>query len=417
MTAVDGDRLLDGLRTLRTFGAQGTGVVRPMFSDVDMAARAWLRERMERAGLDATIDGVGTVYGRSRNPGPTLVLGSHSDTQPQGGWLDGAMGVMDAIEAAHTLGDDPTTADLAIDVAAWADEEGTYTSCLGATGFVGEIGDGVLAARNVEGETVAEAIERTGLAARPHVRFEPDRHVGYLEAHIEQGPYLEEAGNRIGVVSSIVGIRGATVTFDGEQNHAGTTPMDRRRDAAVAMFRFGSLLQERMAAAAESTSVWTIGRVTVEPGAPSIVPGHAELTVQFRDQRDDVLLRMLDAVAATAEEIDATSPVDVVAHPGQSPIAPTVMDAGLMSHLAEAADRHATGRWVVMPSAAGHDAMVLAHHLPCAMLFIPSIGGVSHDFAEDSRDDDIVLGCQVLADAATSILRGHQASRTNSLTL
>ena len=405
LPTVDGDRLLDGLRTLRTFGATGTGVVRPMFSDQDMAARAWLRDRMETAGLDATIDGLGNVYGRSRNPGPALVLGSHSDTQPEGGWLDGAMGVIDAIEVAQALGSHSATAGLAVDVAAWADEEGTYTSCLGAKGFVGEVDAGILGARDVDGETVAEAIERTGLAGRPQARFDPERHIGYLEAHIEQGPNLEESGKRIGVVSSIVGIRGATVTFEGVQNHAGTTPMDRRQDAAVAMFRFGALLQERMAAAAGPTSVWTVGRVVVSPGAASIVPGFAEVVVQFRDQSDDVLTRMLDAVVATAEEIDAASPVHVAVEPGRDPIAPTVMDPDLMSHLAESAERRAPGEWVVMPSAAGHDAMVLAHHLPCAMLFVPSIGGVSHDFAEDSHDDDIVLGCQVLADATVGILQ------------
>ena len=405
MTVIDGDRLLADLRTLRTFGAQETGVVRPMFSDVDMAARAWLRDRMEQAGLDATIDGVGNVYGRSRNPGATLVLGSHSDTQPEGGWLDGAMGVMDAIETAHSLGTDPATADLAIDVASWADEEGTYSSCLGAKAFVGDVDDKVLGARNFDDETVAEAIARTGLTGRPHARFDPGRHIGYLEAHIEQGPYLEADGNRIGVVTSIVGIRGALVTFEGEQNHAGTTPMDRRRDAAVAMFRFGSLLQERMADAAGATSVWTVGRVRVEPGAPSIVPGYAEVDVQFRDQSDDVLLRMLDAVVATAREVDRTGQVRVAVHHDQAPIAPTVMDTRLMSHLTTAAERHAPDAWIKMPSAAGHDSMVLAHHLPCAMLFIPSIGGISHDFAEDSHDDDIVLGCQVLADATAAILR------------
>lgn len=405
MTTIDGQRLLDSLRELRTFGASGTGVVRPMFSDQDIAARRWLRGRMEAAGLDAVIDGVGNVFGRSRHPGPALVLGSHSDTQPEGGWLDGAMGVMDAIEVAHTLGSDPTTAHLAIDVAAWADEEGTYASCLGAKGFVGELDDELLASRNVDGESVSQAIERVGLTGAPRATFEASRHIGYLEAHIEQGPYLEEAGNRIGVVTSIVGIRGVTVTFDGEQNHAGTTPMARRRDAAVAMFRFGALLQDRMTAAAGPTSVWTIGRVTVEPGAPSIVPGFAEVAVQFRDQRDDVLDRMLDAVSATADEINRSGPVRVVAHAGEAPIAPTLMDTALMTHLGTAAERRAPGAWVEMPSAAGHDPMVLAHHLPCAMLFIPSIGGVSHDFAEDSRDDDIVLGCQVLADATASILR------------
>jgi N-carbamoyl-L-amino-acid hydrolase len=411
VTAIDGERLLAGLRTLRSFGATGTGVVRPTFSADDMAARAWLRDRMTEAGLDSTIDGVGNVFGRSRRPGPALVLGSHSDTQPEGGWLDGAMGVMDAIEVARALGEDPTTADLAVDVAAWSDEEGTYSSCLGAKGFVSEVDPGILADENVDGESVADALARVGLTTVPHIRFEPDRHIGYLEAHIEQGPHLEETGKQIGVVTSIVGIRQAIVTFTGQQNHAGTTPMHRRSDAAVAMFRFGTLLQDRMAAAAGPTSVWTIGRVTVEPGAASIVPGHAEVAVQFRDQDDAVLERMAAAVAETADEIDRNGPVRVIARQGDAPIAPTVMDPDLLGHIADAAERRVPGGWVEMPSAAGHDPMVLSHHLPCAMLFIPSIGGVSHDFAEDSTEHDIVLGCQVLADAVVSILRSAVTPR------
>ncbi len=405
MGDIDRERLLHDLRTLRGFGERGSGVVRPTFSPDDMKARAWLRDQMIDAGLDATIDGVGNVYGRSPNPGSALLLGSHSDTQPEGGWLDGAMGVVDAIEVARTLLADPDTKHLAVDVVAWSDEEGTYTSCLGSTSFVGGLTAENLAECNAAGESVAEAIERVGLTDTPPVRFDPERHIGYLEAHIEQGPHLEETGKRIGVVTSIVGIRGARVRFIGEQNHAGTTPMARRKDAAVAMFEFGAALQPRMAAVASPTSVWTIGRVSVEPGAPSIVPGFAELAVQFRDPADDVLQRMLDVVIGTAEDIDRAGPVEVVTTSGESPIMPTVMHRPFMDHIGMAAERHVPDGWVEMPSAAGHDPMVLSHHLPCAMVFIPSIGGVSHDFAENSHDDDIVLGCQVLADATASILR------------
>jgi beta-ureidopropionase / N-carbamoyl-L-amino-acid hydrolase len=181
--------------------------------------------------------------------------------------------------------------------------------------------------------------------------------------------------------------------------------MHRRKDAAVAMFQFGSMLQDRMSAAAGPASVWTIGRVSVEPGAPSIVPGRAEVAVQFRDQDDDVLIRMLDAVVATAAAVDQSSPVRVLAHTDEEAIAPTAMHRPFMNHIAAAAERLVPGGCVEMPSAAGHDPMVLSHHMPCAMLFIPSIGGISHDFAEASHDADIVLGCQVLADAAVSILR------------
>ncbi len=401
---INPDRLMDDLRTLRTFGASGNGVVRPTFSPQDMAARQWLRDRMSEAGLNAAVDGVGNVFGRSPNPGPALILGSHSDTQPEGGWLDGAMGVIYGLEVARALLEDPNTSHLAIDAVAWSDEEGTYTSCLGSTGFVNGLTADDMEATNASGESVRNALRRTGLDGVAPARFQPDRHVAYLEAHIEQGPHLEANDQRIGVVTNIVGIRGVRVTFDGVQNHAGTTPMHLRNDAAVAMFHFGSRLQDRMAEAAGPLSVWTTGVVTVEPGAESIIPDRASITIQFRDPSDATLDRMSDAVMRLASESNGVKGVDVVATPRREKIAPTAMDPHLMHHIATAANARVPDHWCEMPSAAGHDPMVLSHHLPCAMLFIPSIGGISHDFAEDSAEEDIVLGAQVLADAAVSIL-------------
>lgn len=409
MAEIDGDRLLNDLRTLRTFGASGTGVVRQTFSDEDMAARRWLRDQMADAGLEATVDGAGNVFGRSRNAGPALIVGSHSDTQPRGGWLDGAMGVMYAIEVARSLGEDPATSGLAIDTVAWSDEEGTYTSCLGSTSFVGELTDTELQHTNADGETVATALDRVGLSGTPPIHLDRDRHVGYLEAHIEQGPHLEETGLRIGIVTSIVGIRSMRVTFTGEQNHAGTTPMHRRKDAGAAMFEFAVRVRERLADFAGPTSVWTIGNAGLVPGGESIIAGAAWLSVQFRDPADWVLAAMEAAIADLAGAMTNEGPVAVSAERQRDPIVPTDMDPELRDHLAAAAETRIPGGWVEMPSAAGHDPMVVSHHLPCGMLFIPSIGGISHDFAEDSTDADIVLGCQVLADAAASILTAGRA--------
>jgi N-carbamoyl-L-amino-acid hydrolase len=243
------------------------------------------------------------------------------------------------------------------------------------------------------------------LSEVPRERLPVDRYIGYLEAHIEQGPYLEEAGFEIGVVTSIVGIRGCTVDFEGEQNHAGTTPMARRRDAGVALFDFAVKIRERFESMAGERTVWTIGRATLEPGAPSIIPGRAQMLLQFRDSNEALLDRMEAAVVALAEQATHTGPVRVSTRRSRRPVVPTHMDADLQRHIAEAAVKHVPGRWMHMPSAAGHDPMVIAPHLPCAMLFIPSINGISHDFAEDSKREDIVKGCQVLADAAESILR------------
>lgn len=404
MVEIDGDRLLDSLRTLRTFGGTGTGVVRPTYSDVDMAARRWLVEQMTEAGLDAHIDGVGNVIGRSPNPGPAVVLGSHSDTQPEGGWLDGAMGVMYAIEVTRAMLADPATAHLAVDVASWADEEGTYSSAIGSHSFAGELTEAHLAGTNANGETVAAALERVGLAGVERIELEPDRHVAYLEAHIEQGPHLEASGKRIGVVTGIVGIAGATVSFSGEQNHAGTTPMHLRKDAAAAMFEFGVRFRERFAAVAGPASVWTIGNLGVHPGAESIVPGRAWCRVQYRDASAEVMAGFADTLAALVAELDAEGPCSVTMERGDKGMTPATMDPAIVAAIGAAAERRTPGGWVEMPSGAGHDANTFAPHIPTGMLFIPSIGGVSHDFAEDSHDDDIVLGCQVFADAVASYL-------------
>lgn len=400
---INTERLLADLRKLRSFGAHGHGVVRPALSPIDIESRHWLVERMTEAGLGAAIDGLGTVYGRSPNPGPALLIGSHSDTQPTGGWLDGAMGVIYGIEIARALREAPETRDLAVDVASWIDEEGAFGSFIGSRAFCGEDMDVIIAsARNDDGLSLRDALAAAGILGRPLARFAAGRYAGYLEPHIEQGGHLEETGHRIGVVTAIVGIREFRVAFCGQQNHAGTTPMARRKDAGAALMAFAHRLNGEFAAVAGPRSVWTIGRVELHPGYPSIIPGRAEFLLQFRDADAAVM----DRFEAKLKDLAAAGgPVAVAVSPFDEAVAPTVMDAGLQHHLAAAAERHAPGKWVHMPSAAGHDAQVIGLAMPAAMLFVPSIGGISHDFAEDTADVDIALGCQVAATAAASILK------------
>jgi N-carbamoyl-L-amino-acid hydrolase len=228
MPRINAERLLGDLRTLREFGAASDhprGVIRVTYSDADMAARTWLASKFEAAGLDATIDGVGNVFGRSRQQGRAMLLGSHTDTQPRGGWLDGAMGVIYGLEVARCLREDPATSHLAVDVISFADEEGTYLGMIGSRSFCGvldetEIATAVGNAGATGSEPLPAALERAGVAGRALARYEPGRYVGFLEAHIEQGPYLEKGGNSIGVVTGIVGIRGATLRCEGEQVRA-----------------------------------------------------------------------------------------------------------------------------------------------------------------------------------------------------
>jgi N-carbamoyl-L-amino-acid hydrolase len=402
---INPDRLLADLDHLRTFGATGTGVVRPSLSPVDMDARRWLVSRMREAGLEARIDGVGNVIGRSPNPGRALAIGSHSDTQPRGGWLDGALGVIYGVEIARSLRENEVTAHLAVDAVSWIDEEGTFLSCLGSRSWCDVLdSQAEESAKNADGVSLRDALATAGLTDVPRERVDTSRYLGYLEAHIEQGPYLEQEGLEIGVVTSIVGIRGCTVTFEGEQNHAGTTPMDRRKDAGVALFEYAVRIRERFKQLAGERTVWTIGRASLDPGAPSIIPGRAEMLLQFRDADDGRLEQMERAADTLAAEMTTQGPVNVRVVPARGAIAPTTMDPHMQQTIADAAEHLVPGHWMRMPSAAGHDPMVISHHLPCAMLFIPSIGGISHDFAEDSRRGDIVVGCQVLADAAEAIL-------------
>lgn len=402
---IDGDRLLADLGTLRTFGATGTGVVRPSLSPIDLDARAWLQERMVDAGLDASIDGVGNVFGTAPTSGPALLVGSHSDTQPTGGWLDGALGTIFGLEVARAAQEYAAAGGpaLAVDAVAWIDEEGTYGSCLGSRTYCGLTTDEELAAAaNADGETLHQAWARAGFDGEPAPR-RPDRHVGYLEAHIEQGANLERAGHDLGVVTSIVGSRNVLISFTGEQNHAGTTPMAYRKDAAKALFHLAVAIDDAFADLAGERTVWTMGNARLHPGGASIIPGRAELHVQFRDPELDVLDTFEATVRALVAEADGR-PCRVSAAAPNAPVAPAAMDPGLQEHLAGAAARWSESGWSRLPSAAVHDAMFLAEVMPTGMLFVPSIGGISHDFAEDTAEDDIVRGCRALATAAESIL-------------
>jgi N-carbamoyl-L-amino-acid hydrolase len=405
MPTIDARRLLDDLHALRAIGRHGSGVVRPAFSAADMQARHWLARRFADAGLEAMIDGVGNVVGVSRQHGRALLLGSHSDTQPTGGWLDGALGVVYALEVARALAADAATRALPVDVVSFQDEEARFVGCLGSRSLTGALAQGLEdGATDASGVPLAAALQEAGLADVPRLRLARERYAGFIEAHIEQGPHLEEAQRQIGVVTGIVGLRGIRFVFRGQQNHAGTTMMARRRDAATALYELAHRINQAFPQAAGERTVWTMGRVRIEPNATSIVPGYAELDLQFRDASNAPLDAFEQIVERLVGELNSRGGVVIEAVRARAPIAPTTMDAPLIGHLERAAEQHAPGAWQRMPSGAFHDAGIVSAFMPAAMLFIPSIGGISHDFAEDSREEDIVLGCQVLADAAASIL-------------
>jgi beta-ureidopropionase / N-carbamoyl-L-amino-acid hydrolase len=405
MPKINAERLISNLRDLRKIGAEGTGVVRPAFSEKDMEARNWLKSLYEDAGLDAQIDGIGNVIGRSRNSGPALLIGSHSDTQPTGGWLDGALGVIYGLETARALAEDPTTRHLAVDAIALQDEESRFLGCMGSHHFSGLLEPGFeQGVVDKDGVSLVDAIRDAGLADTPRLQVDKERYIGFLEAHIEQGPHLEQDDLQIGIVDVIVGLRGIVFTFAGQQNHAGTTMMAGRRDAATALYEVAHTINQEFPKVAGERSVWTMGRANVLPGAPSIVPGYAELELQFRDRSEDVLDAFTALAHKIAQDVNKRGGASVTTENSRVKISPALMDDNLQKHLSAAAKAHTNDRWQTMPSGAFHDAGVISSVLPCGLMFIPSIDGISHDFAENSHDADIIRGCEVFADAAATIL-------------
>jgi N-carbamoyl-L-amino-acid hydrolase len=408
MPRINGERLLADLRRIADFGRYETGVHRPHLSPQDVESRHWLAGRMKEAGLDPVIDGIGTVIGKSPKSGPRLLMGSHSDTQPRGGWLDGVMGVIYGLEVARALAEDPETAHLAVDVASWADEEGHWGQMTGSRSFVGLFSEADIdkAKHRDDGTPMREALKAAGLADAPREHLEEGRYRGYLEAHIEQGGLLEADGKRIGIVTAIVGIMQFRLTFGGIQNHAGTTPMPIRKDAGVAMMRLYNDVMDEFPAVSGPRSVWTVGKMSIEPGAPAIVPGKAEMVLQFRDADTKILqafeAKLMEIVADHQKKGSCT--VECV---NLSRTQPLLMDGRFLDAIEEAAVAHAPDLHVRMPSGAGHDAQVIGLKIPAAMMFVPSIGGISHHFTENTADEDIVLGCQVFADAAAKILKGN----------
>jgi N-carbamoyl-L-amino-acid hydrolase len=406
MPQINGARLLTDLRSLAKFGAYKSGVHRPTFSPQDIEARRWLAGRFTEAGLEASIDGIGNVFGRSRASGPKLLIGSHTESQNHAGWLDGALGVIYGLEVARAFHEDSRTAGAAIDVASWADEEGHFGSFLGSRSFVGDVTDEEIdrARDHNKGTPLREALANAGLADSKRETIVASDYLGYLEAHIEQGDTLDEGGLRLGVVTGVVGIRQYRIVFTGEANHAGTTRMVKRKDAGVALVKLTAAIAERFPRIAGPRSVWTTGAIHIEPGQPSIVPGRAEMMFQVRDIEASQLQRFEDLLLALVAEANSAGRCAVTMQTLWA-VSPVLMSQAFQDALNRAAQKHAPGAFISMPSGAGHDAQILARRLPAGMLFVPSIKGVSHHWTEDTSEADIVIGCQTLADAAEEIVR------------
>lgn len=401
--AANPDRMLADLDHLRTIGRHGTGVARRAFSDADIAARRWLAEQMAAAGLQVVVDACGNVFGLPPGDEPCLLVGSHSDTQPLGGWLDGIWGVACGLELARAAleGDGPRIA-----VVSFQDEEGRFGRLTGSAVWSGEMSlaqadaceDEDALSDPIRFEQARQRVAEIG----PLGEVRPERFTAFIEPHIEQGPVLDRTHEAVGVVEAIVGVRQWTLRFEGEANHAGTTPMAMRRDALQGYAAYAVALNEAFAPLAAERTVWTLGRVVVEPNASSIVPGAVTFTVQMRDSDPALLNTMAGKAHALAAQTADQRDLTLIATPGFS-VEPVPMDPRLRNALEEAAEGRVPGRWRVMPSGALHDASNVARVLPTAMIFAPSIGGISHNPAEDTRREDLAQALETLADGISRL--------------
>jgi hydantoinase/carbamoylase family amidase len=392
--------LIEDLSAAARFGGAGDGVTRFAWSPELMQASRWLVAQLEALGLAASIDAAGNVIGRwEAGRGPAIVVGSHLDTVPSGGRFDGALGVLaglDAIRRLRTSGVEPRRP---LWLVSFMDEEGARfrTALMGSRAFVGEDLTSLADRRDAAGATLREAMAEAGFAFdRLPEAAAVDRAGAYLELHIEQGRVLESAGAAIGIVTGLAGMLGMRATFRGRADHAGTTPMDDRRDALAGGARAVLALRDH-AARQPGLLRMTVGTLSVKPGGFNIVPAECELSIDVRAERREDLDAAREWTTALLDSISAEEGLELeLRHTHGQP--PHAFDARLIAALRQAAEAEGAST-LDMTSGAGHDAMVVGRHVPAAMLFVPSRDGLSHTPAEYTSPEACELGARVLARA------------------
>lgn len=395
---IDLARLSADIEALARIGRDPAGgISRPAWSPAHEEARGWLLERLRAAGLATRVDAAGNVFGRLGEGEPVVLTGSHIDTVPHGGPLDGALGVLAGLECLRRIAEAGGPRPLALEVAAFSDEEGRFYGFFGSRALTGSL-DLELARRLADptGLPLAEAMRRAGfdLERAVEARRPPGTIAAYVELHIEQGPWLEAAGIPIGVVEAIVGIRRRRLTFVGQPDHAGTTPMDRRRDAFFTAAEWAVKCRDLVVRAGQGRSVTTIGVVDVRPGVANIVPERAGLVHEIRDtepsQLEALARRTLALARRVATRRGLAVEVEELLRADPVPLSPRIQAA---IEAAAGALGLATRR---MPSGAGHDAQILAAVTDAGMIFVPSQGGRSHRPDEWSDWPAIEHGANVL---------------------
>ncbi len=410
---INADRLYSNFEALSQIGATPDGGVhRPTFSLEHLEARAWFRESAESAGLDFQTDGAGNhsaVLQCADSDAPTLLLGSHLDSVPNGGRFDGAIGVLSAFEVLSTINDQGIELPVHLEAIDFTDEEGTFHGLLGSEALTGILkSDDLLIPRGGR-EQFFSGLARAGLTEEGlfSAQRSPKRLAGYLEVHIEQGSRLINAQADIGIVTSIVGINSYTLTFLGRADHAGTTPMDERLDASLGASAF-TLAARKLVMREFPDCVVNVGAIEFEPGAFNIVPERASLSLEFRAPDEGTFKHLENSLLALAEtEAQKLGLILEAKFLGKHKPAP--MDSAVQRAFKQAAEALRL-RTISLASFAGHDAQSLATVCPAGMIFIPSVGGSSHSPREFTEWDDCVNGANVLLQATMSIAANSQLS-------
>jgi N-carbamoyl-L-amino-acid hydrolase len=392
---VNASRLMGNLESISVFGRSTGGADRVAYSQADRDARSWTMDLMRAAGLEPEIDVAGNILGH--RPGtetglPPLMFGSHIDSVPSGGDYDGPLGTLAAIETVQRLVEEGVTTRHPLEVVVFANEEGGK---IGSRAMIGAVRAAELDLESASGRTIGEGIRFIG--GNPEhledARRVPGTIAAFVELHVEQGEVLESEGVPIGIVEGIVGIRRWEVVVEGVANHAGTTPMAGRQDALVGAAHFVQVVN-RIARETPGRQVATVGRIRAEPGAPNVIPGRVVLSLEIRDLEMDKIESVFRQIANRSETIGQETGTTFQlnefylseAAPTQERIRSTIESVAGELNLPS----------VRMPSGAGHDAQSIAHLAPVGMIFIPSVGGVSHSPAEFSRPEDVVGGANVL---------------------
>lgn len=408
---VDYGRLKRNLETLADIGKRDDrGIYRMAFTDADMRARRWLLERLEEAGLKAWMDGAGNVFGRLSRPEiddqPALLVGSHTDTVPGAGRLDGALGVIAGLECVLCLAREPEALTHPVELVSFSDEEGRFGGLFGSQALSGDLTpERIHTAADLDGVSLIKAMERHGLDpfAALEARRRPEDFLAYLEMHIEQGPVLDKLGKQIGLVESITGLQKWAVRLLGEADHAGTTPMPMRRDAFGGLAEFAGEIPRILEEHGGEHSVATIGRVECFPGAANTVPGRVDFSLDVRDVGQQTLEELGDAIRRALQAIARRRGLmfefDVI-----SEVAPVACEPKLVD-VAEEVARELGLDAMRMISGAAHDAQIVGGLTRIGLIFVPSKGGRSHSPAEWTHWADIEAGTALLLNTIAKLAR------------